>query len=681
MGIQLKRLELTNYRNIDYAQYDFNGSSVIIGENRIGKTNILESIYWLLTDKLLDGSSDSSSIKPLKDTKLQVSVKATFLIDDEKTITIEKQYGENWVKTRGTDTLSFQGHYLKYFYNGIKQNTVKSFKQLFFEDFKIPENNYQIDIIQMLINPYYLGNLGEDTSWTMFREFIIKLVGDIKDDDVFKEDETLSKIKDDLLSVNGRFDQLKKKYVADIDSCKQSLVGKQYQVQILEQTKRPTDDEITIAKKSIEEHENRISSLKVVGIDNASIMIQEKINAKESELNDLKKECLEKSSYNSEKDKLSSEIFSLRIKQSDLFNEKNKILNSINAKNMEIENNKIKLSKCQNVRQECIKKLLDIDDKIKNPVIETVCPNCGRPYEEDQIDFARQSEIERLKKSKEEILKVGTDNKKEKSLIESKIIDIESEIKNLNDNYNVVDSSLSDILNQIRLKETQYSNLTPTDVVENPMIESLKNEIEMLKKDLKDSKDNFFKGQQDNQQLIYNEQQAMIPFKNLLADYDHYQRNMELLNKINQEISDIQKVLMDLEQKKELLSKFNLLKLNLLNKNVSTVFGNIKFQLFKENINGGYDNVCKPYIFDETLNESTTTTWKNGSKSERIATGIAIIERIKKNLQLPDLPILFDEGGEVSNITFAERLKTDSQIICVKIVDDILKPIVSDLKR
>lgn len=114
----------------------------------------------------------------------------------------------------------------------------------------------------------------------------------------------------------------------------------------------------------------------------------------------------------------------------------------------------------------------------------------------------------------------------------------------------------------------------------------------------------------------------------------------------------------------------------MLDENVSRVFGNIKFQLIKENINGGFDTICKPYIYNVDKDESTDVTWKSGSKSERVITGIAIAECIKKELGLPNLPYLFDEGGEISTETFKTKFKTDSQIICVKIVDNIMKPLV-----
>ena len=207
--IQLTRLELTNYRNIEYAAYDFDGNSRIIGENRIGKTNTLESIYWLLTDKLLDGSSDVAAIKPLKDTKLEVRVKAAFDIDG-KEVTLEKDYKENWVKTRGTTDLEMKGHVITWIHNGVKQSTLKAYNQLVAEDFGFTQDaTTKIDFMQMLINPFYLGNIGESKDWTELRNFIIKLVGDVSDEDVVKAKPELAIVKKDLDSVGGRVDQLK----------------------------------------------------------------------------------------------------------------------------------------------------------------------------------------------------------------------------------------------------------------------------------------------------------------------------------------------------------------------------------------------------------------------------------------------------------------------------------------
>ena len=51
--MRIKNLLITNFRNIDLINISFNDSSIIyfIGKNGQGKTNILESIYLLLTSR------------------------------------------------------------------------------------------------------------------------------------------------------------------------------------------------------------------------------------------------------------------------------------------------------------------------------------------------------------------------------------------------------------------------------------------------------------------------------------------------------------------------------------------------------------------------------------------------------------------------------------------------------
>ena len=106
MEVQIKKLELTNYRNIPHVVYEFDGNSKIVGENKVGKTNSLESIYYLLTDKLLDGSVDIAQIKPLSNTKEKVMVEGLFLVNG-KEIKLKKVYYELWSKKLNSKTYRF----------------------------------------------------------------------------------------------------------------------------------------------------------------------------------------------------------------------------------------------------------------------------------------------------------------------------------------------------------------------------------------------------------------------------------------------------------------------------------------------------------------------------------------------------------------------------------------------
>ena len=678
-NVRLKKLELTNYRNIEFAILNFDGDSKIIGENRIGKTNALESIYWLLTDKLLDGSSDVAAIKPLKDTTLEVRVKATFDIDGQE-VTLEKDYKENWVKTRGTTDTEMKGHVMNWIHNGVKQSTLKAYNQLVSEDFGFTQDaTTKIDFMQMLINPFYLGNIGESKDWTELRAFIIKLVGDVSDEDVAALNPSFAIVGKDLSSVGGRVDQLKKKYSGDIDGLKTSIISDDAQIKLLEETLCPTDDEVAIAKKGIEEHQDKINALKSNnGLDIASMDISHKISDKKLELSALEKEDLMKAQGGSARTITNNELNELRRKQSDLLAEKNELQDVLSRHQRALRKDELYLEDAQSHRSRLYESIDTLDDAIANPKVESECPLCHRPYDEADVEKAKQLLIVSAKSKKESVIAEGKKVRAEMTRLEDDIIQQKAKIDECNNSLKGLDDSLFNIAQQIIALEDKLTNLS-TVIEPNPQIAVLKEEISKLEKEYQISKENYSKGIQNNQQLIFDEEQAMIPFKKVLADKEHFERQMIQLEQVKKWKEEHSKALADVEQKKELLNQFIYTKLKMLDENVSRVFGNIKFQLIKENINGGFDTICKPYIYDVVKDESTSTTWKSGSKSERVVTGIAIAEKIKEKLNLPNLPFLFDEGGEISADTLLTRFKTDSQLICVKIADNIMSPLVQKL--
>ena len=682
-NIQLVELELSNYRNIEYSKLTFDGNSKIIGENRIGKTNTLEAVYWLLSDKLLDGSKDASAIKPLKDTKLEVRVKATFDVDG-KLITLEKDYKEEWVKTRGTTNLELKGHTTTFIHNGVKQPTLKAYNQLVSEDFGFMQDaTTKVEFMQMLINPFYIGNLGESDNWTELRAFIIKLVGDVKDSDVLASNPNFKLIQSDLELVGGRVDQLKKKYVGEIDGIKTDIIGVESTIKMLEETPNPTDEEVALAKKGIEEHQTRINSLRPDNTQYNFIVsdLEKKISEKRLELSNLEKEQLLKARNSDASTKISEELKVLNQQMDELLSKKRKTNAEMDYYETEIHNTKAKLDRQQNERKDLIDKIKLLDARIANPAVETECPHCHRPYDAEELEPAKHHLIEAANKEKEQLIEKGKSLRKVIDTDEAYKSECEQKLEEATVSLNHILADIHDLDKKISEKQTQYSELNATaPVVEDtPQIISVREKITELEGELKKVKEDFYKSGYETQSLIYAEEEAMKPFQKVLDDRKYYERQMESLASVRENLKELNVKLADCEQKKELLNMFNLAKLKMLDENVSKVFGKIKFQLIKENINGGYDPICKPYIYDTVNEESTKTTWRSGSKSERVATGIAICECIKSTLNLPNLPFLFDEGGEISSETLARRLKTDAQIICVKIADGIMTPLVQKL--
>ena len=684
-NINLLKLELTNYRNIGRLVLEFKGNSKIIGENRIGKTNVLEAIYWLLTDKLLDGSKDISSIKPLEDTKREVSVKGTFEIWETstpqippKTITIEKQYGEKWVKTRGTTELTMQGHYTNYLFDNVEQSTIKNYNELLLDNFGLENGNVKVDLFQMLINPFYLGNMGESENWKDLRSLIINLVGDVTNDEVANKDPRLVPIKYLIESYSGRVDQLKKAIESDIKGLKDNIVSDDAQIKMLEETPNPTDEEFALAQKGIEEGENKIALLNNPGVDTNSIDIERMINETTAKINALEKEDLEKLKQESGANAKEERIRELRSKQNEILDKKTKIFNDLHSVKIKVSSKDLVIESRKNTRANYIERLKEIDSQMGNIAVEEVCPNCGKPYDKEKIDSMRNAVIEKLKSEKESIIAKGKENKVSLDNDLREIEELKSQVNTLNQTIQDCDKELIDIVDEI--KELNVS--APREVEstpENPEIANLKSLLEGYKLSLKESKEKFMRGLQDNNQRVFEEKQKLEPFKKVIADRDHYLRQQAKLEEVRELKMDHMKKLAVSEQQKEMVGLFMKTRLEMLDDNVARVFGNIKFQLIKENINGGYDTICKPYIYNIYNDESTNVSWKSGSKSERVITGIAIVECVKRELGLSNLPFLFDEGGEISTDTFAQAFKTDSQIICVKIVDNIMTPMVQNI--
>lgn len=148
----------------------------------------------------------------------------------------------------------------------------------------------------------------------------------------------------------------------------------------------------------------------------------------------------------------------------------------------------------------------------------------------------------------------------------------------------------------------------------------------------------------------------------IVADYERQKENDEKIAELKTKVQSLSKERLSFEQKLEAAKSYYIKQADLLDKAQADLFGKKYFSFVKQNINGNYEPICK-LLYDEKVPYSSC------SQSEKIRLGIDLIESLRKLLDLPILPILFDEGGEISKDTFS-KIKTDAQIICVRVSDD-----------
>ena len=679
--IRLLELELTNYRNIEHEVYVFGGNNAkIVGENRIGKTNTLEAIYFLLTNYLLDGSSDLNALKPLDDTKKVVSVKGTFQVG-EKTISLEKKYEENWVKTRGTNDLVLKGHTETYIFNGIEQETARQYYDLFVEHFGVRNDiKGYVDPVQTLCNPLYLGNLGDSKDWTGLRSFIIKVIGDVTDDEVYAEEPSTTAIKEDLEKALGKTENVKKLYNNDIKAYEEKIKGYEANIEMLEKTPTPTNEQVAIATEKKQEHEENVARLQSgIGKSKEVENLEVKVYSQKKAVLELNtKEFTQFQETGDPSKALKEEYRTADIDLAEWVGKKIDINDRLKTLQSDEKICSMQLNSLNARRTKLLEEYHNLD-KQKEDVdkyVQTTCPTCGRPLDDDKIAEAKENYINTLSLKQANIVEEGKKVAEEINSLKAKMNDIQDNITKVKADLEYFDKEITareTRVNELKDKLTQVGTST---FKESDELVAMREELANLENQLLTAKQKESEDNTKTAEKIAQEREAIMEHQKVLNDKAYYDRQMQTLEAVRNQKQEASSMLADLEQKKELLDTFIYTKLHLLDKHVANVFGDIKFQLIKENINGGFDPVCKPYIFDVDKGVSTNTLWKSGSKSEKIVTGIAIVEHIKSHLGLNNLPYLFDEGGEISTDTFATKFKTDAQIICVKVEDNIMKPVV-----
>lgn len=119
--IQLTRMELQNFKGVAQATYEFTDQTNICGGNATGKSTIYEAYLWCLFDK--NQAGNATKVQPLDENnevrhKLTTSVKLFLTIDGNPFI-VERTLKENWVKPRGTAELICKGTTSEYAINEV----------------------------------------------------------------------------------------------------------------------------------------------------------------------------------------------------------------------------------------------------------------------------------------------------------------------------------------------------------------------------------------------------------------------------------------------------------------------------------------------------------------------------------------------------------------------------------
>jgi len=657
--MKLKSVEISNFRNIKHATYNLERINLLTGPNQIGKTNTILAVYWVITDFLMDGSSDYASFKPLTDTKKEVSVELTF---DE--FTLKKTFAEHWTKTRGSSETVMTGHDTTYWINGTKVAVTAAKKEIS-NRFGVDKfDSGAFDLLRGIIDPYYFG---KTCDWKTLRAFIISLCGDVSNEDIFNSDPSLLPIKERLQVDKFDTGKTSKYFKQQLKTVIDGITENNGKIAGLDEIKDASEDDLKHAEEEIARLKSNINDLKngkgnINIIDELNKQLQEaKLSVRELQANDRDQYATDNKEITEKITAKQNEINASNKKTFDIQSEE---LAPVDRKLADLKADLNKETANQMRNEGYREKLYAQYDKLDSWVAPegTKCPHCGGILNQDYIDSA----IADHQKQVDECVSEGKKAAAEIENSKIKVADIEKQIdeikRNRNDaenRFNVEKSHTEILRKELVELQSQVKTEKPSEATQLAM-----EKVEHLNEQIRNE---YLKQSSDEDSIkdaVREIESQMIPFQQTLDAHAAFRLNQSKIVELKKDIESSLKEQIQYEQKLQLIEKFIQTKLRMFEKNISSVFGShMKFTLIQDNIKeGSWNEVCIPMIIDKN------TPFLDGSGSEQIITGIYFAECVKKKLGIPDLPFIFDECDKLDSKHLAE-INTNSQILST-IVDD-----------
>jgi len=194
--IKIISITLRNWRGEKERTTTFNADTptYICGDNGLGKSRHFDAFCWLLFGKDSKDRADfelrsyDERHEPLH--KCECSVEATICVDGE-TLTLKREWAEEWVKPRGQVEEVFKGNEAVFTWNGVPVNKTEFNK-------RVNETIISDTLFKMITNPRYFS---EQMKWQLQREVLLQMAGTATDEEIAAGNEAWKKLLDCL---NGK---------------------------------------------------------------------------------------------------------------------------------------------------------------------------------------------------------------------------------------------------------------------------------------------------------------------------------------------------------------------------------------------------------------------------------------------------------------------------------------------
>lgn len=616
--VTLKRLELRNFKKIEFKLIDFTDQTDIVGTNGVGKSTIFDAYTWLLYGKNSHDQTDFS-IKTLDQDnnpihKLEHEVSGTFDVDGSN-ITFKRVYREKWVTKRGNEIEELTGHETTFFVNGVPkskgeyQTAVASM---------IDEN-----ISKIISNPLYFN---EKMKWSERREILQAMAGNVENDEILSKIVSKSHELLDIL-IDGKSLEEEKKVIQA-------------------QKKKLKEEKASIMPRINEANLLKPEARDVCSIQNEIISLDGELNSIDEQINNRFK-SVEKSQ--DQVKEIQAKKFELENKLRELQNEFNLSEQqhrfSIDQKRNELINEikefqgitiDLSIEKQINELEERNKRLRVEFDNSNLLVFLGDCPTCKQPLpnHENELEKFNQYKIEKIESIREE----GQANN-----------DRIKELKARQQSNVQVFESTKFVIEQKEtyLKEWEKSILTERPET-TPEIEALKLQIDSIVIPTIEIPDVAeLKAQKDVINAEIDALKLKIYGHELAKGIEARIQELESQNKnLAQEIASLEKLEFQIDN-------FTRAKIGIIENRINSKFALIKWKMFNEQLNGGFEPTCEAIVNGTPFNDLNTAMKCNA--------GMDVINALNYHFGI-FAPVFIDQRESIVSL-----IKTECQIINLKV--------------
>lgn len=676
-GKLLKNIEISNYRSIGYENIELSEKGVLLrGKNGVGKTSIIEAVYFLFSGKLFDGRAKliDQNITPTTAPKgTKTSIKVTFATgftfagtfweeyNDDQTVVVERK---SVYEVNGAVVKKVSDAY-NALYNELGILDIIS-------RFKTDPTLKSIDVVRMLYDSGYL----KDIDYKDLRALVIDIVGDVDYAQIINENPTkYTPLVKPLKESNMDLEAVKQRIRGEIKGTPSAPSGLETQITNIEfaiqESQKEVNAKINLADvekakleiKLIDEKILKLRANKDKGKEDLTKSIDLEISNLEQEQLKLKEKVREKHYIELERVKKHNEDLekTLQSRKTDIDNTKNKIVeidNQINTEQAQLNNILNNKKQKQDLKQnlEIQRNTLGEEwKKLNNPTSEIITS----PVHKERFHLHEALEYAEIRNKK--LSEITEKGKTVKNKIESLIESIETHTNEEREQKKVIVDLQEKRMqlktkldNLIRYYEEEKASINNKKLLE-PTLDFNTNEYIKLQDDIIKLQNkrqlilengNFNVADYDKQ--ILDLENEKIPHQEIVNKLAVRESRVEAIERYTEELKTVRKRLQSSKELLILIKELEKDKFTKIDSKIANKFGeNIKFKLFDYNADESLNiRVC------DLLVKDGNGAWVN---IKDINTGnyplavLDFITRIKEHYGVKKSFMFIDEYGTIDD--------------------------------